>query len=265
EGLDRGRTRGVAMFGAGGDRFEEVLASRPLPDRAALADAPYLLPLEALVERSESFCVVLVDRAKARLFTGALGRIDERTGVFDDVPGRHDQGGWSQANYQRHIEDHVGRHLRHVGDVVMRVFKRRPFDHLILGGPEEPVKEFERILHDYLQRRVVDRLTLPVTAGPADVLERTIEIEERLDTAREREVLDRLRAEAGAGRQGVVGLEPVLEALNEGRVDTLVVPFGVAAPGVRCTACGSLASGGERCPMCGGRMQAVPDVVESAA
>ena len=32
------------------------------------------------------------------------------------MPGRHSQGGWSQARYQRHIEHLVQQHLKTVGD-----------------------------------------------------------------------------------------------------------------------------------------------------
>src|SRR5213078_1258943 len=98
-----------SSFGAG--LWEDVLVPRPVKDRAAVAPHPYVMPLEALVETYESFCTVLVDREKARIFLARMGQIREERGVFDDVPGKHDQGGWSQARYQRHIEDHVGRHL----------------------------------------------------------------------------------------------------------------------------------------------------------
>jgi peptide subunit release factor 1 (eRF1) len=56
----------------------------------------------------------------------------------------------------------------------------------------------------------------------------------------------------------------VLGALNEGRVDTLVVPFGVSARGVRCAICGWLGTNGSTCPVCGKETEPVPDVVESA-
>ena len=265
EGLDRGPSRGVALFScASAGLWEEVLVSRPVSDRATLSDHPYVLPLEALVETCETFCTVLVDREKARILLARMGRIREETGILDDVPGRHDQGGWSQARYQRHIEDHVERHLRHVGEELFRYFKRQGFDHLILAGPEEVVAEFERDLHDYLRRRIVARITLPMTASAAEALERSLQVEEEVEARREREVVERVNAEAAAGRQAVVGLEPVLAALNESRIDTLIVPFGLAVEGVRCTKCGWLGTSGSVCMMCGGPTEKVGDVVESA-
>src|SRR5712691_399829 len=110
--FERGPTRGVALFScAAAGLWQEVLVTRPVRDRAAVAEGPYLLPLEALVETYESFCTVLVDRSRARIFLAELGRIQERTDVFGAVPGRHDQGGRSQARFQSHIDELAERHL----------------------------------------------------------------------------------------------------------------------------------------------------------
>ena len=263
--LDRGPNRGVVLFSSSSaNLWEEVLVPRPLADRAVIADHPYVLPLEAMVETYESFCTVIVDREKARLFLARLGRIQEETNVFDEVPGQHEQGGWSQARFQRHTEELVERHLKHVGDVLLRYFKRRNFDHLILAGPEEIVPTFEDGLHDYLKRRVVARTTLPMHAGADEVLEKSLQVEEELEETKERETVERMRAEAAAGRLGVVGFGHALRALNEGRVETLVVPFGRAEKGFRCPQCGWLAITGKTCPRCGAAFQDVPDVIEAA-
>jgi peptide chain release factor subunit 1 len=263
--LDRGGTRGVALFSCASEGlWQEVLVPRGLRDRAVVAEQPYVLPLEAMVETYQSFCTVIVDREKARIFLSRMGRIHEASDIFDDVPGRHDQGGWSQARYQRHIEEHVGKHLKRVAEVLLGFYKRKTFDHLILAGPEEILPPLEQVLHDYLRQRVVARETLAITSTETEVLRKSLAVEERVEAARERRTLQRLRAESAAGRQAVMGLDASLSALNGGRVDTLLVPFGVSRKGVRCSSCGRLALEGERCATCGGRMAPVPDVVESA-
>src|SRR6266480_1588836 len=115
ERFERGPNRGLAMFSASGaGLWEAVAVSRPLRDRATIAPHPDLLQLEVLLEIYESFCTALVDSEKARIFLAELGRIDERTDFVDDVPNRHEQGGWSQARYQRHVDEHRQRHLKHV-------------------------------------------------------------------------------------------------------------------------------------------------------
>lgn len=263
--LERGATRGVALFASSrAGLWEAVALPRPVTDHAAVGDSPYLLPLEAVVETYESFCTVIVDRSKARVFLARMGEIEEQSDVFDDVPGQHKQGGWSQARYERHIDEHAEQHLKHVADVLLRFFKRRKFDHLIIAGPDELLPHFEGVLHDYLKQRVAMKTPLSMVATSDEVLEKSLAAEEAIEIERERQTVERLRAESAAGRQAVVGLRGVLEALNDGRVDTLVVPFGFESKGARCTECGRLWANGSKCRICGGSLEHVADVVENA-
>ncbi len=263
--FDRGPTRGLALFSASAaGLWEEFPLPRPVRDRVVVGPHPDLLQLELLLETYESFCTVLVDSEKARIFLAELGRIEEQSDLLDDVPGRHDQGGWSQARYQRHIDEHRQRHLKRTAEVLFRFHKRRKFDHLILGGPEEIVTEFERELHDYLKRLVRARVSLPITAGADEVLARSLALEEQLEQRREAETIAAVEAEAAAGRNGVLGLGSTLRALAEGRAATLLVRFDLSAPGFECPQCGRLAVSGGPCRSCGARVQPVDDVVEAA-
>jgi peptide chain release factor subunit 1 len=263
--FERGSNRGLAMFSAhDAGLWDTVTVSRPVRDRATVGPHPDLLQLEAMLEVYESFCTVLVDSEKARFFLAELGRIEERTELEDDVPGRHDQGGWSQKRYGRHIDEHRQKHLKRVADVLFRFYKRRRFDHLILAGPEEVVKELEHELHDYLAQLVRARVSVPMTASAAEVLERSLALEEELERERERQTVDRLTADHAAGRLAVGNLGPTLKALGEGRVGTLVVAADLTVPGFECTRCGAPAETNGRCALCGGPSRPVPDVVESA-
>jgi peptide chain release factor subunit 1 len=264
--FDRRGTRGLALFSCSpAGLWQEVRLSQPVRDRSAVRPHPYVLPLEAVVERAETFCTALVDRARARLLVSSLGEIHELSSILDEVPGQHDQGGWAQARHRRHIEDHVQRHLKHVAEALLRVHRTRRFEHLVLSGPEEVVAELERHLHDYLRRRVVDRAKLSTTARAAEVLDHALAVEEATERRREEETVGRLVAEsAGKAGRAVAGLDRTLEALGAGRADTLIVSMGMEAEGVRCPACGRLAGGGARCPMCGSKTEREPDLVEEA-
>ena len=87
--------------------------------------------------------MVLVDRQRARLFRFEQGELSEGTEVFDAVPRRHDQGGRSASNIQRHTDELAHKHLKHAAEVTFEEVGRNPVDHLILGGPHEVVTEFE--------------------------------------------------------------------------------------------------------------------------
>jgi peptide chain release factor subunit 1 len=266
ERFERDWTRGLALFSCSGvGLWEDVGLPQPVRDRVAVAQRPHLLPLEALLESFETFCTALVDRGKARFFMTVGGQIQEVSEVLDDVPGWHDQGGWAQARLQRHIEDHVQRHLKHVAETLLRLKQRRGFDQLVLAGPEEAVTELERELHDYVRRTVLDKVSLPMASSADDVLAHAVELERDLEERREREATERLVSEvkAGTGR-ATGGFEDTLVALEANRVDTLVLASDLRGSGVRCTRCGHLAVAGDVCAVCGGPVEGVPDLVEEA-
>jgi len=263
--FERGDTRGLALFSShDAALWEDVRVPRPLLDRAVVAPQAELLPLEQLLETYHRICVVLVDFEKARLFVSQLGRIEEVFDVWDEVPGRHDQGGWAQKRMQRHVDDHREKHVKRVAEALFRLWKEQAFDHLILAGPAEAHAELERDLHDYLVQRIRARITLPVLASAEEVLRRTLEIEEELERGREHERVEQLTNVSATGRRGVTGLSGTLSALAEGRVAELLVSIDLSVPGARCSACGRLVEHGSTCTACGSALERVPDVVEAA-
>jgi peptide chain release factor subunit 1 len=266
EDFDRGDTRGLAVFScSAASLWESSLERRPFRDRLVVGTRPHLLPLEALSELEDRVCTVLIDREKARVFLSSLGETREVSEVLDDVPGWHDQGGWSQGRHQRHIEDHVLRHLKHVNDVLLGLHKAGRFDHLVLAGAEEIVAALERELHDYLRRVIVARTTTPVGASVEEVRSHALRIEEELERRREEESVSRLVSEvAGETGRALAGFEDVLAGLEQGRVETLVVNSELTASGVRCGSCGHLDLQGERCALCGAEVERTTDLVEEA-
>ena len=261
----RGDVRGLAMFSShAAGLWEVVPVPRPVRDRAVVAPHADLRPLEAVLETYRPVCAALVDYATARLFLVELGRIEEVSDLWDDVPNRHEQGGWAQMRMQRHVDDHRAKHLRRAADALFALFRRRPFEHLVLAGPAEAHREIELSLHDYVRRRVCASISLPITATSAEVQARVLEIEEAVERERERNAVDRVIQAASANAHGTVGLDATLGALAAGRVAELVVSIAASSPGTRCEVCGRLATGTGRCATCGGRTAPVSDVVETA-
>jgi peptide chain release factor subunit 1 len=252
----------VAVFASDASGLFEVLAlPRPVPSRVAIGRSPLVGPL-ARVERRERWCVALVSRRDARIFRGSPENLREVEQVHDVVFGQHDQGGWSQARYQRGIEKEKDDHLRHTAEVLMKHFKRRPFQRLILGGPREVVADFESKLHGYLSGRLGGRIEVDVdTATPEQVLAKTQPLFEEIEEQREAAALDRL----GEGGRAAFNLEEVLRALNERRVECLLLDERFAAPGTICPECGWLGPDRERtCPVDGTELEQLDDLTDAA-
>ena len=252
----------VAVFASDASGLFEVLAlPRPVPSRVAIGRSPLVGPL-ARLERRERWCVALVSRRDARIFRGSPESLREVEQVHDVVFGQHDQGGWSQSRYQRGIEKEKDDHLRHTAEVLMKHFKRRPFQRLILGGPREVVADFESKLHGYLSERLGGRIEVDVdTATPEQVLAKTQPLFEEIEEQREAAALDRL----GEGGRAAFDLQEVLRALNERRVECLLVDERFAAPGTTCPECGWLGPDGERtCPVDGTELEPLDDLTDAA-
>ena len=241
--------------------FEALRLPRPLPSRVAIRRSPLIAPLARLARR-ERWCVALVNRRDARVFRGSPDGLREIEQVHDLVFGQHDQGGWSQARYQRGIEKEKDDHLKHTVEVLMKHFKRRPFERLILGGPREVVADFESKLHGYLTERLAGRIEVDVEhSTPEQVLEAVQPRFEELEEEREAEGLERI----GETGRAALGLEEVLRALNERRVETLVADDRFAAEGTCCPLCGWLGPAGERtCPADGTELEVLEDLTEQA-
>src|SRR4029077_17938265 len=89
----------------------------------------------------------------------------------DDTPGRHDQGGWSQARYQRHIEKLVHEHLKEVGEHGYEQVRRLRGPKLIVVASEETRSEFESALSHDARKAIVGWTSADDHAPPAPVLD----------------------------------------------------------------------------------------------
>jgi peptide chain release factor subunit 1 len=227
-------TRAVAVYACGpADLLEVVRLRRPVDFAVVLDRSPYLEPLVADVQE-ERWCVLLANRRSARFFIATDGALEETDRVEDDVHRQHDQGGWSQANYQRGVEKEKDDHLVHVADVAFDAHKRRGFDRLLIGAPDELVNDLKQKLHPYLRERIVGRLHLDVeNSGIEDVRRAANDAIEAWRIRCEREALDRLVEGVGRGGRGAAGLSSVLQAINEARVETLLLAEGFRSPGGR--------------------------------
>jgi peptide subunit release factor 1 (eRF1) len=241
--------------------LEVVSLRRPVDSRVVIDRTPCVEPL-VQQGTAERWCVLLATRRVARLFVGEGDELEETDRIEDDVHRQHDQGGWSQANYQRSVDKEVQDHLERTAEVAFELYQRRGFDRLLVGAPEETVGDLEAKLHPYLRERLAGRVTCDVEHSSLDQV-RTCAGERILEHAQkhEREALDRLAEGVGRGERGAAGLAAVLGALNEGRVEILLVAPGLSAGGFCDPATGLLYATPEEAPEA---VEPVEDVVERA-
>ena len=138
-----------------------------MPDRVKIGKSFYLAPLVPLVGRGEGALVALVGREQGEVYRLHQGRLEPVADHSEETPGRHDQGGWSQSRYQRHIESLVQDHLRRVADELDRQVRRLRAPRVVIVCSEETRGELQDLLSNEV-RRVLAGWTQVAGARDAD-------------------------------------------------------------------------------------------------
>ena len=264
--FDASGAHGVAVFcDSSEDLFEALKLPVSVAQRVVINDAPFIEPLAGL-DPDARFLIVLCSRRVGRLLFGSPDGLREVARIADDVPGRHRQGGLSQPRYERSIENEALHHVKRVSEEVARRFGQRALDGILLGGPEETRARLAESLPNGLRGRVVGYVDVDVeTASPDDVLNAARGEFERIEQQREDEALARLHEGLSGGpRPAAARIADVLEALNQRRVETLLISAGTTAPGRECPKCGWLGIGGDECPADGTPTIAHDDILDAA-
>ena len=267
-GIDRSRTRGVAIFACADlDLWEVIELPVPVHSQVVINHVPAVGQLESVLREHEPIGVLLVDRQRAQMYVFALGELVEHSERFDALPrdegqrGQLDRGG----DHPNHVEARVQQHLRNAAKVAFEVWRQHPFAHLVVGAPEPLAHELPAHLHPYLAARLApQRPNVVVGAGHDQVLAAAQAAEVEIERSREAAVVGRLRDATASGGRAVLGLPAVLDALATRRVDQLVVSRGFMAPGWRCDGCDNHVAIGRTCKRCGAEMVEVHDIVEEA-
>ncbi|MBE0618229.1 MAG: hypothetical protein IH608_09930, partial [Proteobacteria bacterium] len=139
---------GVAVFACSGmGEYRVVRSHLPFEQFFACADRPILSGVAWHTHEGEPALLALVSGDAGRLLEFDMGGVSREFSFTDEeFPGRHDQGGWSQTRYQRHVEEHLGRNLRRLAEHLVRWADERRVVRIALSGPEQLLGSFEPLL-----------------------------------------------------------------------------------------------------------------------
>jgi peptide chain release factor subunit 1 len=251
--FDRDGVRGIAIFASSADGLFRAL---PLSDGAGdsihVGPTLYVSPLAAALDRDGAL-VAFVSRERGSVYRFEGGRLVEVADESEPQHQQHDQGGWSQARYQRHIDHLVQQHLKAVGGAVEE-HGGGPGLRLVVVGPEEMRGDFEGALSPEARDAVVGWTTAEAHAGPSELVEL---VRPLLDEARARddqETLERFEELHGRGERAAAGWKHVLDAASDARVEILLLEEGPAVRAWECPQCGRASADGGSCPLDGTKL-----------
>ena len=246
----------MAVFAAALDNlFRPVSLPWPVADDARIAPQLYLAPLVRGVGRGDGAVVAYVGRERGDVYRLRGGQLMPLVDETADVPGRHDQGGWSQARYERHIETIVDRHLRDVAAALDRCVRGLRGARVVLVGPEETRSGFEGLLSSDVRAALLGWAAAEAHVDAPRLLEAARPLLDGWRAGREDELLTRWREEAARSGRAATGWEETLQAASDGRVELLLVQDGADRSAYVCPACGRAQAQDGSCPLDGTTMQ----------
>lgn len=254
--FSREGVRGVAVFSAGlDDLFLPLPLPWPVEDEARIAQQLYLAPLVRLVGCGDGAVVAYVGRERGDVYQLRGGQLIPLADESAEVPGRHDQGGWSQSRYERHIESIVDRHLRDVADALDRCVRRLRDVRVVLAGTEETRSGFEGMLSSEARGALVGWVSAEAHVDAPRLLEAARPLLDEWRAGREEELLARWREEAARNGRASTGWEETLQAASDGRVELLLVQDGADRQAYVCPECGRAQATNGSCPLDGTTLQ----------
>ncbi len=263
-------TRAKAVFACGARKFwREYDLPAQLSGTQLLVNRHFhLKPLAQLLGAFPSLGIVLVDRHRARLFDLRLGELTEREGFFHPLSrrGRSDGfAGYDGGHAQRRVADEARQHFKFVADFIKDALEKGLFEKWILGCQETHWPQIEAQLHSYAAQKLLGRFSAEVAhTSPEEIRAQAERIFSESQEKRCHEAVQETLSQARGGGRGVTGLRRVLNALEAGEVQILLLGNGYHAQAVECAGCGHLdAHLVSICPACSHPTRKVVDVAEA--
>jgi peptide chain release factor subunit 1 len=215
---------GAAIFACSGDGvFEAIQVAAAVEENLLfIGDRPHLYPLARLDARYPRYAALVCDTNRARIFVFAAGAVETVDEVQGEKTRRHDMGGWSQARFQRRIDNIHKAHVQEAVEALDRIVRAEGIAHVLLSGNDVSLPLIEDSLPQPLRERVVDVLRLDTKAPEREVLERTLEAMRRKDAESDQDKVAALLDAYRSGGLAVVGFARTREALEKGQVDELI-------------------------------------------
>jgi hypothetical protein len=265
--------RSVAIFSDQMNNFFKTYPLRiPVPDLIHTGIRPNVRPLAGLLDSYGGYGVVLLDKQGARLFHFHLGELVEQEGMLGEPVKQIKKGGSGVkgmrggiASQTRSMEEVVERNIREIIEFSVRFFEEKNVRRILLSGTDDNISLYKSYLPKMWLSLVVGTFPASMTSSHQEILAKALEIGSEAEKERELHLVEKLITQASKQNNAVIGLEPTLTTINEGRVQTLVIKQGFKRSGFRCPQCNSLTSLSEIvCKQCNSEAVQVSDIIATA-
>ena len=259
---------GIALFACEPlDLFEAIPLPRVFRSRLAVDHTALIREAAALNDEFGLVLCAAYDRTGARFFRVTAYGIEELSSLAagdTTRPGRFRGGGTAgEHKFHQRIREEKHRHYAQIAQRLFDVSREQTVRGIVLAGTGADADAVEPHLHPYLAHQVLGTAKLnPKTVTAAEVMDAVLAVRRDMERVWELERVGSLQEKLGNG-WAVNGMEPVLRALGQGQVRTLLVDPTVEHGGFRCAHTARLTIESDGCDA-ETAFEPVPDVVDEA-
>jgi Bacterial archaeo-eukaryotic release factor family 10 len=231
--------RGRALFAPlGSDETRRIALQLPFPTRVVLDESAFVRPLVAALEAGRPTGLVVVSHAGVRVFEWSFGdveelahfRIEQDTDNWKMMRGPAPSGSWfaqesasQEDRFRRRLAQKQAELAAELGVQVDQLSREHGWEHILVAGDDRLTGPLlSRLPAGEPAQTARTSLIAGEWLSAEEIADMLLPDLERARRGNVGTLIERARDAALSGGRGAVGLQDVLAALHEGRVDTLL-------------------------------------------
>lgn len=249
--------RGLAIFAcAAVNLFVSVPMLYPPPNYMSFAPFPHLFFLLLQTPLYQPHAVIVATSRQASLNLIRLGFLVKQLNFSweDRHTTRFGRLGWSLPKFQRHLQEHLRQRSKEIVENLEKLIIPEKFAYLFVIAEEGIVGELKKQMPAPLKKKLVPLPNSDVHDSLSKILGAATEALMNLFKNEGEYLANYILEEGEPVGRAVSGPDRVLSALQNHKIERLVLDKEFIASGWRCANCFSLGFGGEPkiCPYCQG-------------
>lgn len=238
----------------------------PVPNEIYVGPSPYIRPLAELQDEYQTFALVACDNSSTRIYlvTNEQAELEER--IQGGVKNHVRKGGWSQQRYSRRRDNQLQHYAREVAGVLDDLLRSHKLERVMLMGSAETMNEIERELPKPTAEMLIGKEAFDLHRSEEEMIDEAYKAYFAEEQGAEGRLWERIKNQYKRHGLAAVGATAVLEALQQGRVETAIVTRDADLSATQCRDCGTLVHGAPAtCQKCGSTSVFPLDLVDEIA
>lgn len=263
------RTRTLAFFFADRGTLKAYKLPVYIPTRIVMERDFYVHPFIKSMEKYPRYCVVVLERDRARIFDLFWGELEYETEeIRSEVPQRMNAAratwkGLEERKIQNHIEVHIDRHLKKVAEAVERYMSKNRIPYLVIGSRRELIPRFKEFLPRNFSRKIVGSYSVRTDQSVKQIREKSLEVIAEHEWREEEEFVRMTEEESSKKvKSAVRGAKNVLGSLYDYEIRILLVGKDYSEAGYICRNNHHPYLRRGNCPICRSSGEKVSDIAD---